>query len=209
MSSAARVTRPPKTVAPPPPAIPPLPVRRFTVDEYHELIESGMISEDDRVELLHGWITAKMGINPPHNTAVNKLMKAFLAMTGPDGVVRVQQPITTGDSEPEPDVVLASGTDADYQARNPGPSEVIVLVEVADASLREDQTTKLRLYAAARISAYWIVNLISRRVEVYTRPRGGRNPGYKQQKLYKAGEDVPVAIGRKQLGRIPVSELLP
>lgn len=209
MSSAARVTRPPRPAAPPPPAIPPLPVRRFTVEEYHKLIENGMISENDRVELLHGWITAKMGINPPHNTAVNKLMKAFLAMAGPDGVVRVQQPITTDDSEPEPDVVLASGTDADYRERNPGPSEVIVLVEVADASLREDRTTKLRLYATAGVPVYWIVNLIARRVEVYSRPRGGRNPGYRLQKQYKPGEDLPVAIGRKQLGRIPVKELLP
>jgi Uma2 family endonuclease len=179
------------------------------VEEYHKLIDNGMISENDRVELLHGWITAKMGINPPHNTAVNRLMKAFLAISGPDGVVRVQQPITTEDSEPEPDVVLAAGTDADYQERNPGPAEVIVLVEVADASLREDQTTKLRLYAAAGIYVYWIVNLIARRVEVYTQPRGGRNPSYKQQKQYKPGEDVPIIVRRKQLGRIPVKELLP
>ncbi|MCI0703110.1 MAG: Uma2 family endonuclease, partial [Planctomycetia bacterium] len=154
MTTAARTTHKAKSQSNGrlPPGVPPLPVHRFTVDEYHKLIETGMISENDRVELLNGWIVAKMPINPPHNSAVNRLMKAFLSITGPDGVVRIQQPITTSDSEPEPDVVLATGTDADYKKRNPKPPEVIVAVEVADSSLHEDQTTKLELYAAAKIA---------------------------------------------------------
>jgi hypothetical protein len=192
-----------------PPGVPPMPVHRFTVDEYHELIEIGMISENDRVELIHGWITAKMGINPPHNTAVNRLMKAFLAITGPDGVVRIQQPITTKDSEPEPDVVLAVGTDADYENRNPRPSDVIVVVEVADSSLHEDQTTKLELYAGAKVAVYWIINLVDRRVEVYTQPRGGKSPAYKTRVDYGPDDLVPVVIAGKRVGTIAVKELLP
>ena len=209
MTTAARVTRKPKSNGPLPPGVSPLPVRRFTVEEYHKLIEIGMISENDRVELLNGWVVAKMGINPPHNTAVNKMMKAVLAIAGRDAVVRIQQPITTADSEPEPDVVYAFGTDGDYSTRNPRPSEVLFLVEVADTSLREDQTNKLELYAKNKIAMYWIVNLIDRRVEVYTQPRGGKNPTYKQQTNYGPDDTVPVVIGGKELGRIAVKELLP
>jgi hypothetical protein len=211
MSSAARITRKPKSQSNGrlPPAVPPLPVHRFTVDEYHKLGEIGVLTENDRVELISGWIVPKMTIYPPHNYAVSALMKAFLALVGPTGVVRVQQPITTPDSEPEPDVVLATGRDADYKSRNPKPSECIVLVEVADSSLREDQTTKLELYAGAKVAVYWIVNLVERRIEVYTEPRGGKNPAYKQRKDYGPEDEVPVVVGGKQLGRIAVKELLP
>ncbi len=188
---------------------PPRSVHRFSVDEYHRLIETGVLSENGRVELIHGWIVNKMGINPPHNAAVNVLMKRFLAITGPDGVVRIQQPVTTSDSEPEPDVVLATGTDANYTKRNPKPSECIIVVEVAESTLREDQTTKLELYAGAKVGVYWIVNLVDRRVEVYTQPRGGKSPTYKQRIDYGAGDAVPVVIAGKTVGTIAVKELLP
>lgn len=209
MQSAARVVKTPKAVERPPPAVSPLPVHRFTVDEYHRLIESGVISENDRVELIHGWIVTKMGINPPHNSAVNTLMKGLFALLGPGAVVRVQQPITTKDSEPEPDVVLATGADADYKKRNPEPTECLLVAEVAESSLREDQTTKLALYAKAKVAVYWIVNLVDRRVEVYTQPRGGKNPTYKQRTDYGPDDAVPVVVGGKTVGTIAVKDLLP
>jgi hypothetical protein len=208
MSSAARVTKKPKPAAPPP-AIPPFPVRRLSVSEYHKMAEAGVLTAGDRVELIHGWLVPKMTLNPPHTYAVGTLMKSLLALAGSRGVVRVQQPITTSDSEPEPDIVLASGRDGDYKTRHPKPSECVVVVEVADSTLREDRTTKLGLYAGARVAVYWIVNLIDRRVEVYTQPKGGKNPVYKQQTNYGPDDAVPVVVGGKELGRIPVKELLP
>lgn len=209
MSSAARVTKKPKPVGPPPPAIPPLPVRRFTVAEYHKLGEIGVLTPSDRVELLHGWIVPKMTLNPPHAYAVTALMKAMLALGGPAAVVRVQQPISTTDSEPEPDVVLATGANADYKKRHPAPGECVMLAEVADSSLREDQTTKLALYAGAKVAVYWIVNLVDGRVEVYTQPKGGKNPAYKLRTDYGPGDAVPVVIGTAQVGTIAVTDLLP
>jgi hypothetical protein len=191
-----------------PPGIPPLPVRRFTVDEYHKLGEIGVLTENDRVELIRGWIVAKMTINPPHNYAVTELMQQLLALDV-RAVVRVQQPITTSDSEPEPDVVFAVGTNADYKKRNPGPSNCIIVAEVAESSLHEDQTTKLKLFAGAKVAVYWIVNLVDRRVEVYTQPRGGKNPTYKTRTDYGPNDAVPVVIAGKQVGTIAVKELLP
>ena len=208
MSSAARVTKPPKAAASPPPAIPPFPIRRYSVDEYHKMIETGVLTENHRVELLHGWLVPKMTVNPPHNFAVTALMERLVAF-GARAAVRVQQPITTSDSEPEPDVVLALGTNADYRKRNPRPSECVIVVEVADTTLHEDRTTKLELYAVAGVSVYWIVNLLGRRVEVYTQPKSGKKPMYKKRTDYGPRDDVPVVVRGKELGRIPVKELLP
>ena len=149
-----------------------------------------------------------MTLNPPHNYAVTALMQHLLAL-GARAIVRVQQPITTSDSEPEPDVVLAAGTNADYKARNPGPSDALLVVEVGDSSVREDQTTKLELYAGAKVAVYWIVNLKDRRVEVYTQPRGGKSPTYKTRTDYGPDGAVPVVIAGKQVGTIAVKDLLP
>jgi hypothetical protein len=208
MNTAARVTKKPKW-APLPPAVPPFAVHRFTVDQYHKMIEIGVLSENDRVELIHGWIVAKMTLNPPHNYTVTALMELLQALKIANSTIRVQQPVTTTDSEPEPDVMLAGGTNATYKARNPKPSDVLLVVEVADSSLREDQTTKLELYAGAKVAVYWIVNLVDRRVEVYTQPRGGKNPTYKHRKDYGPDDAVPVVIAGKQVGTIAVKELLP
>ena len=209
MNSAAQVMKPPKTNSHLPPAIPPFPVSRFTVDEYHALIENGVLTSNHRVELIHGWLVTKMTLNPPHSYTVGAVTDAFQSLQIPNTTVRVQQPITTTDSEPEPDVVLASGSRADYKTRHPEPAEVVVAVEVADSSLRQDQTTKLELYAGAKVAVYWIVNLVDRRVEVYTQPRGGKNPTYKQRTDYGPDDAMPVVVGGKQVGTIAVKELLP
>lgn len=211
MSSAARVTKKPKPAAPLPPAVTPLAVRRFTLAEYHHLIQTGFFREDDRVELLNGWIVAKMGINPPHASALTRTTRRLRRLLGDDWVVREQSSLTipTSDSEPEPDVVVAPGPEDAYDARHPQPKDTVLLVEVAESSLAEDRGEKLRTYAVAKIAVYWIVNLVDRRVEVYTQPRGGKSPTYKQQTDYGPDDAVPVVVGGKELGRIPVKELLP
>ena len=134
MNAAPRVTKKPKPKSLPP-AVPPFAVSRFTEDEYHKLIENGVLTATHRIELIHGWLVTKMTLNPPHNYGVNALMQAFLSL-GAATTVRVQQPITTADSEPEPDVVLAVGSHVDYTMRNPSPTECVVVAEVADSSLR-------------------------------------------------------------------------
>lgn len=210
MSTATRITRRPRSRSNGrlPPAVPPLPVHRFTIEEYHKLAQTGVLTENDRVELIHGWIVPKRTLNPPHAYSVTALMEQLLAL-GTNAIIRVQQPITTTDSEPEPDIVLATGSKSEYKKRYPYPAEISIVVEVADSSLLDDRTTKRQLYAAARIAVHWIVNLIDRRVEVYTEPRGGKNPAYKKQKNYSPSETVPVVVAGKELGRIAVKELLP
>ena len=191
------------------PSPPPRPQKRFSVTEYHRLIEHGFITKADRCELIHGFIVEKPRVNPPHATAVTRLLNRLFPLVAGLATLRVQLPVTCSDSEPEPDLAVAAGTEEDYEHRHPGPRDVLLLVEVSDSTLDDDTTTKLELYAAEKVAQYWVVNLIDRRVEVYTNPRGGRTPAYRARTEYGPGQAVPVVIGKKTVGSIPVSELLP
>lgn len=121
---------------------PSLPVRRFTVSEYRRLAEVGILSEEERVELLEGWIVPKKVHNPPHDNAVELVDEALRAELPAGWRVRVQSSITTADSEPEPDVILVRGSARDRKGRHPVPSEVGLVVEVAESSLETDRREK-------------------------------------------------------------------
>src|SRR5579871_2322890 len=142
MSSAARVTRKPRKL---PPAYPPAPVRRFTVDEYHQLIRAGVFRSGERVELIHGWIIPKMPTSPTHASVVRRLDKQLQRLIGDRAVVGVQQPITTPDSEPEPDLTVSRGPENLYFTAHPLPEDIYFVVEVSDTSLTYDRGEKLSL----------------------------------------------------------------
>ncbi|MBI4602820.1 MAG: Uma2 family endonuclease, partial [Planctomycetes bacterium] len=126
---------------------PPVPIRRFTVVEYHRLGEVGVLTEDDRVELLEGWILEKMVHNPPHGATIDQARDTIGGRLPPEWRVRVQLPITTADSEPEPDLAVVRGPASRYARNHPGPEEVAFLVEVADTTLVRDRGFKGRIYA--------------------------------------------------------------
>ncbi len=124
--------------------------RRFTVDEYHKMIEAGILNDEDKVELLEGYVVEKMPRNPPHDVAIQRLDKRFHRMV-PDGwEIRVQSAIQLTDSEPEPDLALARGDDSTFATRHPEAAELGATMEVADSSLARDRQDKGRIYAAAR-----------------------------------------------------------
>lgn len=198
-----------RTLPHPAPAYPPLPVRRFTVDEYHRLIQTGILRTGEPVELIHGWIVPKMPTNPTHSSVVRRLDR-WLQLNLPETlVVGVQQPITTLDSEPEPDLTISDGPEDRYFTTHPRPEEIRLVVEVSDTSLSYDKGEKLRMYARAKIPVYWIVDLENRRIMVHTRPRAGKSPTYRDQVEYSPGQSVPVPVGDKVVASIPVSEVLP
>ncbi len=184
-------------------------LQRFSVDQYHQMIAVGILTPASRCELIHGWITEKMPTNPPHTQAVRVLNRLLVRMLSDDWVLSPQQPVTTADSEPEPDIAVATGPESKYADRHPTPRESVLVIEVSDTSLAYDRGTKLELYAENRIAEYWIVNLIGGVVEVYTQPRGGKRPTYRARTDYAAGQVVPVVLGGKQVGAIAVSDILP
>ena len=198
------------TLAPSPvPSAARAPIRRFTVDEYHRMIEVGILEEDDPVELLEGLILYKLTRTPPHDVAV-ALAGKILGRLLPDGWhVRQQSAITTDDSEPEPDIAVVRGDERSYSNRHPGPADVAVVIEVADTSLARDRLDKLRLYARAGISVHWIVNLIDGWIEVYANPSAsGSTAGYGSHVDFKRGQSLPLEIGGRQL-TVRVDDLLP
>src|SRR5262249_20113394 len=150
---AKRIPGPGTSLAPAPRgpvlAEPVRPVHRFSVEQYHRMIEAGILTEDDRVELLEGVIVDKMTHNPPNDGTIGLLQTELLKRL-PDGwVLRIQSAITLTDSEPEPDLAVSRGPWRRYLQAHPVPRDLALVVEVADATLAQDQTDKVRSYARA------------------------------------------------------------
>jgi Uma2 family endonuclease len=185
-------------------------LRRFSVDEYHRMIQAGILDEDDPVELLEGYVVLKMPRNPPHDTALQLVRKRIEALLQPGWDTRIQSAVTLPDSEPEPDVAVVRGDERTYATRHPGPADVGLLVEVSDSTLQRDRDDKGRIYARAGIPAYWIVNLIDRQVEVLSGPSGpAPTPAYVQRQVFPGGTAVALVLDGNVIGAVAVQSLLP
>jgi Uma2 family endonuclease len=148
-------------------------VRPITINEYHRMIETGIIHEGERIELISGQIFNMAAKGTRHVVATTRLLRELLALIRQTAIVRCQDPITMPDnSEPEPDIVIARWRDDEYLDSHPMPADIILVIEVADSTLGFDRNTKAPLYAAAGISEYWIVNLVDNRLEIYSQPEG-------------------------------------
>jgi Uma2 family endonuclease len=125
----------------------------------------------------------------------------------PDGwFVGLQEPLTTQNSEPEPDLFIVRGTSRDYANRHPEPEDVALVVEVSDATLERDRKSKKRIYAAAGIPVYWVVNLREKCIEVYTSPSGS---DYENIKRIDRKATAIVFIDNDEVGQVAVSDVLP
>jgi Uma2 family endonuclease len=184
--------------------------RRFNVAEYHKLIDLGILTEDDNLELLEGYLVHKMPHNPPHDGTLQLLQAVLLAGLPLGWCLRIQCAITLGDSEPEPDGAVVRGNPRTYLARHPGPADIGVVIEVANTTLAADRIDKCRIYARAGIVCYWIINLADRQIEVYTAPSGPTaTPGYGQRTDYRAGDRVPLVLDGATVTDVAVLDLLP
>lgn len=143
--------------------------RRFTVHEYHRMAEAGILHEDDRVELIEGELIEMAAIGSRHFTCVNGLNRFLVESVGDEAIVSVQNPVRLGEhGEPEPDLALIKPRD--YRDSLPGPEDVLLLIEVSDATLTYDREVKLPLYARFGIPEVWIVDLASGTIERHTEP---------------------------------------
>jgi Uma2 family endonuclease len=200
----------PNGTRPTPTAVPDDCVWTLTVEQYHAMAREGILTDEDAVELVEGLLLPKMTKHPPHTLATGLTQDALQEVLHKGWFVRIQDPVTTVDSEPEPDLTVVRGRRRDYGGRHPGPTDVALIVEVADDSLRRDRSRKKRAYARASIAIYWIVNLIDRRIEVYTDPTGpGDKPDYRRHEDFGTGASVPVVIDGKEIGSLNVADVLP
>ncbi|KYC39555.1 hypothetical protein WA1_32160 [Scytonema hofmannii PCC 7110] len=169
--------------------------KRFTIDEYHRLIELGFLTEGDRVELIQGELISMTAKGTPHTVCASILCRQLDRLLGDRAVIRGQDPITLpNQSEPEPDVVIARGTDEDYLAHHPYPEDILLAIEISDKTLDYDQTTKLSLYAEAGVSNYWIVNLQERQLECYSQPYQNiqQKFGYLNKQIVLSHQEIPI-----------------
>ena len=184
--------------------------RRWSRAEYERLIDLGVFRPGERLELVAGELVVREPQGGPHATAVGLADDALRAAVGPGWTVRCQSPIALDDdSEPEPDVAIVAGRRRDYHRTH--PQRPALVVEVADSSLRFDREEKGSLYARGGVADYWIVDLVSRALEVYRHPApdpvapfGWR---YEAQLRLTAGEQIAPLAAPHAL--IPVAELLP
>ena len=166
------------------PAVQPL----ITVAQYYQMAADGVLHEDDRVELIEGSLHWMSPIGISHAFCVDYLADRFHELLAQRAWVRAQNPIHLDDlSEPQPDVSLLRWRDDRYRTAHPTPADVLLLVEVADSTLKEDRQMKAPLYARHDIPELWIVNLLASEVEVYTQPQNGR---YQQRVVRRRGEQV-------------------
>ncbi len=149
--------------------------RLLTVDEYEQMIAAGILHEDERIELLEGELVRMAPIGIPHAWVVTFLANWFLRRLPESMLVRVQDPIHIPlYSEPEPDLVIVPASLAIGRTGHPNPANILLLIEVADTSLRYDRDEKLPLYAEAGIVESWIFDLPGQRILVHREPKAGR-----------------------------------
>ncbi len=148
--------------------------RLFTVEQYERMVETGILTEDDRVELIGGEILEMSPTGSRHAACVKRLNALLAARVGTSAILSVQDPVVLDDlSEPEPDVVLLTPRPDFYEQGHPQASDVLLLIEVSDTTLKFDRQVKMPLYARAGVGEFWIVNLQDDEIEIHARPSGG------------------------------------
>ncbi|NCC34245.1 MAG: Uma2 family endonuclease [Chloroflexia bacterium] len=144
---------------------------QFTVHDYTLMRQAGILTEDDRVELLDGEIYVMSPIGPLHVGIVNKLNRLLSLLVGTAGIVSIQNPIRLSDySEPQPDIAILSPRDDFYTRALATPDDVLLVIEIADSSIEYDRDEKLPRYARSGICEVWIIDVHKLVIEQYTQP---------------------------------------
>lgn len=183
--------------------------RRFTVEEYHKMIDAGVFLDGEPYELLDGYVVQKISRGKPHDFAVQALGKRLLRLLPTGWDVRVQCAVTLSESEPEPAFAIVRGDETAYRTHYPYPSDVVALVEISSSSLIIDRQDKGRIYSQDGIPVYWVVNVVDRKIEVYSEPSGPcESPAYAKCDEYSIGTAVPVVVDGSVVGTIAVADVM-
>jgi Uma2 family endonuclease len=163
--------------------------RRFSVAEYHRMSELGILAAQERTELLNGEILPMVAKGTAHSSATTRSRQILERLILDRAIVRVQEPIVLNDrSEPEPDIAVVTLEPLEYATHHPTPSQVLLLIEVADSSWQYDTEIKMGAYAQAGILDYWVLDVQERRLQIFRQP-GGAEYG----KVYWLSEEATIA----------------
>lgn len=190
------------------PVDPPDRLYRLTVEQYDKMARLGILTKDDKVELIEGLLVRKITIHDRHIWSIFFIDEGFRRVLPAGWFLYKENPIRLTRSEPEPDVAVLRGAFRDYIGRKPAANDVILAVEVAERS-HADNRRKRSLYAEAGIPVYWIADLNHDRIEVYTDPTGpDPSPDYRNRRDYPIGEQVPLVIDGREVARLAVADLI-
>lgn len=164
--------------------------KRFSSDDYAKMLQSGILQRHERVELIDGEVRCMSPIGTRHYAMVNYLTRQLVQMVGEAGIVSVQNPVHLNDfTEPEPDMVVMRPRPNFYADSKIAATDILLLIEVSDSSLRYDKDEKLPRFAAAGIAEVWIVDISESdyTIEQYSAPHAGH---YSLMRIYTIGETI-------------------
>lgn len=175
----------------------------FSRTDYHCLAQTPIFREDDHIELIEGEIIDMAPLGSLHASIVTRITDIFYKQCRSQAIIRVQNPIRLGDfSEPEPDIALLRPCTDCYAQSHPSETDVLLLVEVADSSLRYDREVKIPLYARYGIPEVWLVNVANNNIEVFLEPSP---QGYQKQFIAQPGQSlVPRSIESVSISVKPI-----
>ncbi len=164
--------------------------RKFSVKEYNQMPQAGILKKEERVELIRGEIVKMSPIGRHHAACVNRLIRVFTRELGDRVIVTAQNPVELDDySEPEPDIALLEPKADFYESGHPKPAEIFLIVEVGDSTIKYDREVKIPLYAEDNIIEVWLVDLNGQCLEVYRQPSAS---GYQQIQKLQRGQNLSV-----------------
>jgi Uma2 family endonuclease len=179
--------------------------RLFTVHEYHRMVDAGILTEDDRVELIHGEILAMSPIGPPHNGAILRATQSLVRIVGDRAIVGVQGSVRLDEyDEPQPDLYLLRPRDDFYSSSHASQADIFLIIEMADSSLEYDQGIKMHLYAESRVPEYWVADIRNDRIVAYS---DVHNNTYRSIRQFHRGDILTPQLLSDC--RIPADALLP
>lgn len=160
--------------------------KRFTVEQYHQMIESRILTEDDRVELIQGEILQMSPVGRRHAACVDRLVEFLILQLASQAIVRVQSPIQLNDnSEPQPDLALLRRRTDFYQQGHPTPIDIFLIIEVSDSTIDYDREVKVPVYAQNGILEVWLIDLNTQSIEVYRESSG---TDYRSKQSFSRGQ---------------------
>ncbi len=160
--------------------------RKFTVEQFHKMAAVGILNEDDRVELIRGEIIEMAAIETKHAACVRRLDNVLHRKLGDEVIISVQNPVGLDDSsQPQPDMVLLKPREDFYASAHPQPKDILLVIEVADSTIKYDREVKIPLYAQEGVVEVWLVDINLECVEVYREPANGI---YKNMQKFSRGE---------------------
>jgi Uma2 family endonuclease len=180
---------------------------RFTVHQYARLIADGTVAEEERLELIDGLLVVRPRRARAEIVAGNKGLRVLWRMIPSEWHVARGMPILIPDwSRPEPDLAVLRGVVDDYEEREARAEETALVVEISGAEPTVDRSDRTRIYAAAGIPVYWIVDLAAGQIAIHSEPY---REGYRSRQVLTRGQDVPVTVAGVEVAWIAVSDLLP